>query len=155
MSNPISQQPGDSNAPASPDAQQLPPTGRPSLSGRGNTVLIVLANLGGAMLLCRGVLGVLVSPGISATHRMQRSYNLKMIGLGIHHYHAAFDRLPMTVSASSKGEETIGWRIAISPFIEGQPAWEATDSTQPWNSDTNSALASLIPMSFQMIDGPP
>jgi len=41
---------------------QLPPTGRASLSDGGNTVLIVLQNLGGAMLLCRGCLGGTWSP---------------------------------------------------------------------------------------------
>jgi len=155
MSNTFSQPLGDPNGPASPYAQQMPPQGPPPSSGNGKIVLIVLAIVGGVMFVCCGILGALMYPAIGAAKQAaQRMNNAKMISLGIHNYHSAFKQLPMTVSANSEGEETIGWRVGLSPFVEGQSAWEATDSTQSWDSDANVALVDLIPLAFQKIDAP-
>ncbi|TWU41750.1 DUF1559 family PulG-like putative transporter [Novipirellula artificiosorum] len=151
-----------SNQPPHPSGQSdpftVPPAAPVQPQSSGNVVLwVVLGVIGVMMLMCGGVVVALLLPAINAgrhaAQRMSRSNNAKQVALGIHNYHAAYKQLPFTVNANSDGEETIGWRIALSPFVEGQAQWEAIDSNESWASSTNMAVFQNPPLSFQSPSG--
>jgi hypothetical protein len=111
------------------------------------------------MLMCGGVLVALLLPAIGAAReaaqRMHRSNNMKQVGLGMHNYHSAYNQLPFTVCANSSGEPTIGWRLAITPFVEGQPQWAAVNPDEAWDGPNNRLIAESPPSTFQVIDAAP
>ncbi|TWT82057.1 hypothetical protein CA13_35120 [Planctomycetes bacterium CA13] len=149
-----------SNVPPASDPFSVPPS--PQVQPRSSssaTIWIILGVVGVMMLFCGGILVALLLPAIGAARqaaqRMQRSNNAKQVALAIHNYHSAYKQLPFTTNTNMAGEETIGWRIAVSPFTEGQRQWEMIDSTQPWDSPTNLAISTDPPMAFQAMKGNP
>ncbi len=142
--------------PPSPSQYQVPQS-----SGKSSGMIIAIV-LGGAlmvMMMCGGVLLALLLPAVGgarqAAQRMSRSNNIKEIGLGMHNYHAAYNQLPHTVNQNSNGKERTGWRVTLSPFVEGQTIYEQYDEEQAWNSATNEPLSIMPPRAFQAVNGEP
>ncbi len=155
MSNQPPQQPGQ--FPQSPYAAA--PQGQPqSKGGSGTTtVLIILGVLAVVMFMCGGVLLALLLPAVgaarTAAQRMSRSNNLKQVGLGIHNYHSAYKQLPFTVVTNTDGEELAGWRIGISPFVEGQRQWQTI--IEDYTPASRDLVRDDAPGAFQVINGAP
>ncbi|MGI9470398.1 MAG: DUF1559 domain-containing protein [Rubripirellula sp.] len=145
--------------PQQPSPYGTPPVQAQPQQGKSNTmiILIILGALFGVMLLCGGVLIALLLPAVGAARqaaqRMQRSNNMKQVGLGIHNYHAAYKQLPFTVVTDSNGEELCGWRLGISPFVEGQRQWETV--MENYTPGARDLVASDAPMAFQANDAAP
>ena len=132
----------------------MDPQPQPSKSN-APLILIILAVAFAMMLMCGGVLVALLLPAVSAARsaaqRMERSNNMKQIGLAIHNYHSAYKQLPFTVVTNSAGEEIGGWRVGISAFAEGQRQWE----TYVQNGMSRDLIASDPPLAFQTKDAVP
>lgn len=141
---------------ASPFSVQPDQPQQQSDSG-AKVLVIILAVIGGVIVLCGGVLVALLLPAINAgktaAQTMTRSNNLKMVGLGIHNYHSAYKQLPLTVAADANGETLVGWRVGLSPFIEGQMQWEIV--TENYVPGAQELVADNPPLSLQALDAEP
>ena len=71
---------------------------------------------------------------------MQAVNNLRQIGLGMHNYHATYNRFPGPAITNDKGDRLLSWRVAILPFIEQQALYEQFHLDEPWDSDHNIKL---------------
>ncbi|QDT06397.1 hypothetical protein K227x_48060 [Rubripirellula lacrimiformis] len=122
------------------------------------TFWIVMGALFAAMLICGGLLPLVdPAPATSNLDAMKRneSNRLKVIGFGIHNYHAVYHQLPFTVTANTAGQQRHGWRVAISQFAEGPSQWDRYDRNHAWDSVVNLAVAIDPPDVFQATDGDP
>ncbi|WDQ17568.1 DUF1559 domain-containing protein [Rhodopirellula sp. P2] len=87
------------------------------------------------------IVGVMASVGFSlllpaiqrqraAARNMQCSNNVKMLGLAMHNYHAAFNQLPPGLGGTVGGEDVtcnqgrLGPIVGLTPFLEQQALWE-------------------------------
>ena len=150
----------DPGKPFSAPPQQGPPQQtQPQQKSNTALILIVVAALGMMMLVCGGVLVALLLPAVQAARqaarRMQQSNHVKEIGLAMHNYHAAYKQLPFTEVTNSSGQTMLGWRLAISPFAEGQTQWERLNPDEPWDGPSNQAIMQDAPMAFQAINAEP
>jgi len=91
-------------------------------------LLVVIAIIG----VMVGLLLPAVQAAREAARRMSCGNNVKQIGLGLHNYHAAFNRLPMQMGGTfdnGRGGDNsnYGWLsylVGILPFVEQQALWE-------------------------------
>ncbi len=96
-------------------------------------LLVVIAIIG----VLVGLLLPAVQAAREAARRMSCSNNFKQIGLGLHNYHAAYDKLPLAGAGTQPTVATDAWvasatgnnlRLSILvgtlPFVEQQALWE-------------------------------
>ncbi len=103
-------------------------------------LLVVIAIIG----VMVGLLLPAVQAAREAARRMSCGNNFKQIGLAIHNYHAAFDRLPTQRTGTSQnppvphytGSNTnnrlqLSFLVGLTPFIEQQAIWESIANGDP------------------------
>lgn len=126
-------------------------------------LLVVIAIIG----VLVGLLLPAVQAAREAARRMSCSNNFKQIGLAIHNYHSAYNRLPDqgggtdgmgtnsnfvvvpalvqnagAVSQSHNNDE-LSWLVGLLPFIEQQALWEQISN--PRLSDLNDPTSPIYP----------
>jgi len=127
-----------------------------SKSRRGFTLvelLVVIAIIG----VLVGLLLPAVQAAREAARRMSCSNNFKQMGLGLHNYHAAYNKLPMqrggTYAVGGRSNQFyLSYLVGLLPFIEQQALWEQVSNPmnvnrlgnpdlfppmgpEPWNTD--------------------
>ncbi len=91
-------------------------------------LLVVIAIIG----VMVGLLLPAVQAAREAARRMSCGNNFKQIGLGLHNYHAAYDRFPMgsggtgtdASAATTTNQRRLSAFVALLPFVEQQALWE-------------------------------
>ncbi len=96
------------------------------------------------LLVVIAIIGVLVGlllPAVQAAREAARrsscSNNLKQIGLAIHNFHSAKDRLPSSGRPSTASTVRFGFFTQLLPFLEQQKLWEQYDGTVNWSHVNN------------------
>jgi len=77
-----------------------------------------------------------IQAGRESARRMSCSNNLKQLGLALHNYHAAYSQLPSGSGGTGPTPENddlsnqrrLSGLVAIMPFVEASPLWEAVSS---------------------------
>jgi prepilin-type N-terminal cleavage/methylation domain-containing protein/prepilin-type processing-associated H-X9-DG protein len=112
-------------------------------------LLVVIAIIG----VMVGLLLPAVQAAREAARRMSCGNNLKQLGLGVHNYHAAYNRIPMYAGGTGGVDGRLhnhAWLsplVALLPFVEQQALWEQISNpltignttfqgmgAQPWNN---------------------
>jgi prepilin-type N-terminal cleavage/methylation domain-containing protein/prepilin-type processing-associated H-X9-DG protein len=108
-------------------------------------LLVVIAIIG----VMVGLLLPAVQAAREAARRMQCGNNFKQIGLGLHNYHAAFNKLPSPCSGTGfinagsavlTNRQRMSGLVAILPMIEQQALWEQISNPQVINAVNYSAM---------------
>ncbi|MEM8910980.1 MAG: DUF1559 domain-containing protein [Planctomycetota bacterium] len=109
-------------------------------------LLVVIAIIG----VLVGLLLPAVQAAREAARRMSCSNNFKQIGLGMHNYHAAYNRIPPHgVGTISQPSPTNSWwqtsllannrrlstLVGILPFVEQQGIWEVISNPNDFDND--------------------
>lgn len=105
---------------------------RQRLGGFTLVELLVVIAIIGVMV---GLLLPAVQAAREAARRMSCGNNFKQIGLGLHNYHAAYNRFPVQMGGTSSrmnwftpseasNNFSLGWLVGLTPFIEQQALWE-------------------------------
>lgn len=96
------------------------------------------------LLVVIAIIGVLVGlllPAVQAAREAARrsscANNLKQIGLGIHNFHSAKDKLPSSGRPSAASTVRFGFFVQVLPFIEQQKLWELYDGSVNWSHVNN------------------
>ncbi|TWU04087.1 DUF1559 domain-containing protein [Neorhodopirellula pilleata] len=87
-------------------------------------LLVVIAIIG----VLVGLLLPAVQAAREAARRMSCSNNFKQIGLALHNYHAAYNKLPAAGTGTRQHVGRLGMLVTILPFIEQQGLWEMTSN---------------------------
>jgi prepilin-type processing-associated H-X9-DG protein len=116
-------------------------------TGKGLAIAgIVLGSLGCLLFL---VSLALVIPAVQAAReaarRAQCVNNLKQIGLAMHNYASANDCLPPALIADADGRPMHSWRVAILPYMEASPTYNAYNFNVPWDSPLNATAIATMP----------
>ena len=128
--------------------------------GKTNTVIIVLAVIGGILAL--GVVlivvaGLFLMRGSGYHHEAslntQSKNNLKQIGLAMHNYHDVHSTFPPSAiikmpsprndtgdSTPADGIPQHGWMSMILPYIEQGPLFQQIDFHSPWTTPENTVV---------------
>jgi prepilin-type N-terminal cleavage/methylation domain-containing protein/prepilin-type processing-associated H-X9-DG protein len=105
-------------------------------------LLVVIAIIG----VLVGLLLPAVQAAREAARRMSCSNNFKQIGLSIHNYHSAYDKLPMqnggTYDRGQGGDFHNRWDLSplvgLLPFLEQQALWEKIANPLAVNRDNTT-----------------
>ncbi len=115
---------------------------------------IEMPGTGGTLLAAAPVAVGLLLPSVQkvreAAQRMSGINNLKMMGLGMHSYHDAYNHLPQpgTLDKKPKAGEFgpgLSWRVHLLPYLDEDELYKLFNFNEPWDGPTNKLLIERMP----------
>ncbi len=110
-------------------------------------LLVVIAIIG----VLVGLLLPAVQAAREAARRMSCSNNFKQIGLALHNYHSAYDKLPKQTGGTthpagtvSSNRNMLSWLVGILPFVEQQALWEQISNPLVNGATTYPAMGPVV-----------
>lgn len=93
-----------------------------------------------------GLLMPAVQAARESARKTQCQSNLKQIGIGIHGYHNARNRLPVGClewrgPMSPRTNRQFAWSAFLLPYLDQQPLFDSIDFKQPYDAAVNAASA--------------
>jgi len=85
-----------------------------------------------------------------AAGRAQSQNNLKQMALAMHNYHDVYGAFPAAAICDKNGKPLLSWRVAILPFIEQDNLYRQFKLDEPWDSEHNKKLASVVVKVYQI-----
>jgi prepilin-type processing-associated H-X9-DG protein len=123
--------------------------GQGRIKGQGMAIAGMVTGGIGSTITLLGILIALLLPAVQAARQAGRRnvsmHNMKQIGLGIHGYHGAHNKLPAAATEDDAGNPLLSWRVTILPFIEEVTLAKEFVKDEPWNGPTNKALVTKEP----------
>lgn len=80
---------------------------------------------------------------------VERTNNLKQIGLALHNYHDTYGRLPTNVY-NAKGEAILSWRVHLLPYLEHDNLYKRMKLDEPWDGPTNKQFIEQMPKVYEV-----
>jgi len=120
-------------------------------------VLIVLGIFFLAAVVCVGLLAALLMPAVGAAREAARqmadSNNMKMVGLALHNYDAAYRCLPSSYAINCNEEKVWSWKVNLLPYIENSSLYGEIDfqNMRKWDDPYNVVLQGPAPAFFRSI----
>jgi prepilin-type processing-associated H-X9-DG protein len=81
--------------------------------------------------------------------------NLKQIGLALHNYESAKERVPRPAICDRSGKPLLSWRVAILPYLDELALYNKFHLDEPWDSPHNRGLVQSMPSVYQRPGPPP
>jgi prepilin-type processing-associated H-X9-DG protein len=91
--------------------------------------------------------GPFFASGFEAQMRLAAEGDLRQIGMALHAYHDTFGALP-TAIPDKTGKPGLSWRVAILPYMEQDNLYRQFKLDEPWDSEHNKKLISLMPKKY-------
>jgi hypothetical protein len=86
-----------------------------------------------------------------ASRKAASEGNLKLLIAGLRQMHDVTGELPPPAICDQKsGKPLLSWRVAVLPFIEQKPLYEAFHLNEPWDSEHNRQLLDKMPKVFEI-----
>jgi hypothetical protein len=113
-------------------------------------VILVLAGVGGLILLGCGGMMLLLLPAVqqarTAARTTQSRNNLKQIGLALHNYHDAYSLFPPGGVYAADGTPHHSWQTVILPYVNQAGLYNRINFNQPWTDPVNQGIfRTMIP----------
>lgn len=104
-------------------------------------IIIVLSVIGGlGFLVCAGG-ALLLLPAFqgarNAARVTQSRNNLKIVGLGLHNYHDAYNLFPIGGTYATDETPHHSWQTALLPFADQGPLYQRINTNLPWTDPVN------------------
>jgi len=96
-------------------------------------LLVVIAIVG----VLVGLLLPAVQAAREAARRVSCANNLKQLGLGIHNFHAAKNKLPSSWRPLASSTFRVGYFTQLLPYLDQQNLWEQYDANANWSHVNN------------------
>jgi hypothetical protein len=104
------------------------------------------------MVATIGILVALLLPAVQAAREAARRNvslnNMRQIMLALLNYEATHQRFPAQANLDADGKPLLSWRVHILPFIEQHTLYAKFHLDEPWDSEHNRQLISLMPEIF-------
>jgi prepilin-type processing-associated H-X9-DG protein len=84
-----------------------------------------------------------------AAERMKCNNDLKQIALGCMNFHDAMGAYPAGIYDQTGKKLILSWRVAILPYIEQENLYKLFKLDEPWDSEHNRTLISMIPRTYR------